>query len=120
MEENLIEIKKMVTDYCESLKDARYYEELVEGRIPSRTGVEKAIQMLTKKDAGVVLAMIGMNHPATEIVYKYLVQQKLDQYSNRGGYLLQRRRNIRNLTVDHIHKRVSGPRDQDSAAGSAF
>lgn len=98
-----MESRKMLTDYWEGLKDDKYYEDLINGRIPSRTGVEKAIQMLTKKDAGVVLVMIGIDHPAAETVYQYLVQQKLDQYGDRGGYLLQRRRSIINPPVDHIH-----------------
>lgn len=76
------------------MTDAKYYEKLINGLVPARTGFDKAIQANTKKDAGLVLAMIGVDHPATKVVYKYLVQQKLDQYGDRGGYLLQRRRKL--------------------------
>lgn len=77
--------------------DDRYYEDLINGRIPSRTGFEKVIQRLTKKDAGVVLVMIGMNHPAAKVVYRYLVKQKREQYGDRGGYLLFRKRKFESM-----------------------
>lgn len=70
--------------------DDRYYEDLINGRIPARTGFNSAIQAHTKKDAGLVLAMIGLDHPAAKSVYKYLVLQKYEKYGSRVGYLLMR------------------------------
>ncbi len=65
-----------------------YYEGIINSKLPARTGMEKAIQGLTLKDAGVVLVMIGMEHPASRVVYKYLVDQKLKQYDGSRCYLL--------------------------------
>lgn len=73
-------------------KDEMYYEKLINGAIPARTGFDKAIQVHTRKDAGLVLVMIGMDHPASKTVYKYLVRQKRAEYGERlcHSYLLFR------------------------------
>jgi len=55
--ERLISISKKRTE-----KDR--YEKLIEGEIPARNMQEKIIQDLTKKDAGLALAIIGLDHPA--------------------------------------------------------
>lgn len=69
-------------------KSEKYYEDLIEGIIPARNGFEKAIQC-TKKDAGMALAMIGLDHPASKIVHKYLAKQKYEQ-TGRWSHLLCR------------------------------
>lgn len=69
-------------------KNEKYYEGLIHGIIPAKTGYEKAIQC-TKKDAGLVLAMIGVDHPASKIVHKYLAKQKYEE-TKRWSYLLCR------------------------------
>ena len=73
-------------------EDEMHYEKLINGAIPARTGFEKAIQAHTRRDAGLVLAMIGKNHPASRTVYKYLVRQKRAEYRERlpHSYLLFR------------------------------
>ena len=65
------------------LKDELYYEKLINGAVPAQTGLEKAIQTHTRKDAGLALAMIGIDHPASKTVYKYLVRQKRAEYGER-------------------------------------
>ena len=112
--------KRMTDIPAPDLPDDRYYEDLINGLIPACTGLNKMIQALTKKDAGVVLAMIGMGHPAARVVYGYLVQQKCDQYGSRGGYLLLRKRIMKDLPPEKSHRRVSDPRDPAPAPGSAF
>lgn len=77
----------------------KYYEDLINGVIAARTGFNKAIQNLTKKDAGLVLAMIGMDHPAAGVVYRYLVQQKREQ-STRGSWMLFRKRDYESFHMD--------------------
>lgn len=67
--ERLISISKKRTE-----KDR--YEKLIEGEIPARNMQEKIIQDLTKKDAGLALAIIGLDHPASITIHKYLVKQK--------------------------------------------
>lgn len=52
------------------------YEKLIEGEIPARNMQEKMIQDLTKKDAGLALAIIGLDHPASITIHRYLVKQK--------------------------------------------
>lgn len=57
----------------------RYYEDLVNGRVPARTGKEKIIQDVTGKDAGMILAILGLDHPASKVIFKYLVEQKKER-----------------------------------------
>ena len=57
----------------------RHYEELINGRVQARTGKEKIVQDVIKKDAGMILAMLGMDHPASKMVFEYLVEQKKKQ-----------------------------------------
>ena len=68
--------------------DEEYYEKLIDGSIPARNGFEKAIS-LASKDAGMALAMIGMDHPASEKVFRYLVRQKYEE-NGRRSYLISR------------------------------
>lgn len=112
---------KRVTDTpVQGIPDDRYYEDLVNGLVPAQTGFNKTIQRLTKKDAGVVLAMIGMDHPAAGVVYRYLVQQKCGQYGDRCGYLLLRKRIMRDSPSEKSHSQVSDPRDPVPVPGRAF
>ncbi len=53
-----------------------HYEDLIKGRVPARTGKEKIIQDVTRRDAGMILVMLGLDHPASKLVFKYLVAQK--------------------------------------------
>ena len=73
-------------------KNELYYEKLINGAVPAQTGFDKAIQAHTRKDAGLTLVMIGMDHPASKTVYKYLVRQKRAEYGERlcRSYLLFR------------------------------
>lgn len=61
----------------------RYYEDLISGRVQARTGKEKIIQDVTRKDAGMILTILGLDHPASKVIFKYLVEQKKE----RCGYM---------------------------------
>lgn len=65
----------------------RYYEDLINGRVSARTGKEKIIQDVIEKDAGMVLAMLGLDHPASKVIFKYLLEQKRKKYG-RMSFLL--------------------------------
>ena len=90
----LVEIEEAVekygvpkTVYVDGV-DADYYEKLIDGSIPAKSGFEKAIK-LASKDAGMSLAMIGLDHPAAETVFRHLVKQKYEENGKRS-YLLSR------------------------------
>lgn len=53
----------------------KYYEDLIHGRRRAHTGIEKYIEELTLKDAGKVLAIIGIDHPASQTVFTYFANQ---------------------------------------------
>ncbi len=55
----------------------KYYEELICGSREARTGNEIFIQKMTKKDAGAVLVFLGLNHPASPTILRYLADKKV-------------------------------------------
>lgn len=55
----------------------KYYDELIFGIRKPRSGTEAYIQSGTMEDAGRVLAYLGLNHPASPAVLRYLADQKL-------------------------------------------
>ncbi|MBD5468910.1 MAG: hypothetical protein HDR21_12250 [Lachnospiraceae bacterium] len=57
-----------------------YYQQLIEGKLRPRCGFDMFIQKKTKKDAGLVLACIGLDHPASREVLRYLADQKEQLY----------------------------------------
>lgn len=57
----------------------KYYEELINGVREARTGNEWFIQNMTKKDAGAVLVFLGLHHPASPTVLRYLADQKITE-----------------------------------------
>lgn len=61
------------------LTTEKHYEDLINGRVQARTGKEKIVQDVIKKDAGMILAMLGLDHPASKMIFKYLVEQKKKQ-----------------------------------------
>lgn len=63
------------------------YEDLIQGKCAGRTGTEFYIQKLTLKDPGLVLAFIGLDHPASPVVLKYLADEKYKQLEKCPGYL---------------------------------
>lgn len=80
-------------------KKANRYEALIHGEISARNLQEKIIQKYTKTDAGLVLAIIGLEHPASVTVHHYLVDQKYDRISSKG-------RLIRYLISGHCHNQI--------------
>lgn len=62
-------------------KKAKRYEDLIQGKVPARNVQEKIIQKYTKRDAGFVLAIIGLEHPASVTVHRYLLDQKYGSIS---------------------------------------
>ncbi len=82
----------------EKKKDNRY-EDLIQGKAPARNVQEKIIQKYTKTDAEFVLAIIGLEHPASVMVHRYLVDQK------RGGISLKRGL-IRYLVSGYCHNQT--------------
>ncbi len=57
----------------------KYYEELINGTREAKTGNEWFIQNMTKKDAGAVLVFLGLNHPASPTVLRYLADQRITE-----------------------------------------
>jgi len=51
-----------------------YFEEIIQGKRKPKNATESVISR-TKKDAGMVMAYIGIDHPAFETVFKYFVSQ---------------------------------------------
>lgn len=54
----------------------KYYDELILGTRKPRSGNEIFIQKVTRKDAGAVLVYLGLNHPASPTVLRYLADQR--------------------------------------------
>lgn len=54
----------------------RYYQQLIQKKTKPRTGRDQFIQKMTTKDAGLVLACIGFDHPASKEVLRYLADEK--------------------------------------------
>lgn len=63
---------------------SKYYEKLIKKEIPATTGIDKIIQAYAVTNPDIVLAMIGLKHPASVTVHKYLV--KKNQGCFRGTY----------------------------------
>lgn len=59
----------------------KHCEDLINQQVRAKTGIEKLVQDLTQKDAGVILAILGLDHPASKVIFKYLVKQKKEQCS---------------------------------------
>lgn len=68
--------RKLTTDEPSERRD---YEELIQGKVKARTALEKMVGQLTKVDAGLVLAMIGLDHPASETVFRHLAAEKIEK-----------------------------------------
>lgn len=73
--------------YVDSGDSDEYYEALIQGEIPARSTYEKVIQRFTRTDAGLVLAAIGLEHPASALVYEYLANQKFEKINPRAGII---------------------------------
>lgn len=73
--------------YVDSGDSDAYYEALIQGKIPARTAYEMMIQEWTKTDAGLVLAAIGLEHPASVLVHRYLANQKYEKINPRAGII---------------------------------
>lgn len=89
---NLVMRQEMIHEgnpYCaeREVEGIAYYEALIQGEIPARTAYEMMIQEWTKTDAGLVLAAIGLEHPASVLVHRYLANQKYEKINPRAGII---------------------------------
>ncbi len=62
-----------------SENDEEYYKELIYGKRLAKNGTEKAISR-AKEMPEMALAEIGLNHPATELVFGFL-KEKYDEHN---------------------------------------
>lgn len=96
---------------------AEYYQMLIRGEAKERSGMDKFIRTMTKKDAGLVLSCIGLNHPASSEVFKYLADQKEQRYSkpNPFGNFIRR-----NSHLDPVKDQEKHPKEGDCAPYNTF
>ncbi len=61
-------------------KDSKYYEDLIEDvQKVSGNAMDRFIAEWTRKDPAFVLAAIGLNHPASPTVLRYLAKMKNEE-----------------------------------------
>lgn len=59
-----------------------YYEKLIKNEIQATTGIDKIIQFYAVTNPEVVLAIIGLKHPAAVTVHKYLAKKNQGCFRN--------------------------------------
>ena len=59
-----------------------FYEKLIKNEIPATTGINKIIQVYAVSNPDVVLAIIGLKHPAAITVHKYLAKKNQGCFRN--------------------------------------
>lgn len=93
-----------MTNRMNPLVEVDRYEELIQGRVPACNVQEKLIQKYTRTDAGIVLAAIGVDHPASATVQRYLAEQKYDSLPEKAVF-------IRGMVAGHFHPEHNRKRD---------
>lgn len=71
-------MKEKTEEQTNELSDEeKKYEKLISRRMPVSNAKEKIIVELTNRDPALALAYLGLNHPASPVVLRYLADQQL-------------------------------------------
>lgn len=80
--------RKICRHLRERKKDENFYSDLITQKIEAQTLSEDLIQKMSKERPDVVLACIGIHHPASEVVFQYLSTKVYQEWEAKDPALL--------------------------------
>lgn len=69
-------------------KDKAFYKDLITQKAEAQTLLEDLVQKMSKERPDVVLACIGIHHPASEVVLQYLSSKVYQEWKTKDSALL--------------------------------